>query len=287
MEWTRRALGPGSAGHPARQRAVRGLRRRRLIADHPEIARYLRGTSAACAVITITYGAHDGHDAPTAPSWPTRARPRAATGRDLPTDPGELRARDRRAPGRPARAACRWSCWAVRGRDAYHRRGASTAASDEVVFLGRHPRPRPTSARCASTPPSTSMATPSAAPTRRWSRRWRPATRLSPTTTCTTPGWPATGSAHFTDEAELERTSTRCSTDAAALARDGRSQPRAVRRPSSPGSTIGTQYEQALQSCAAALDQLDIAPGTETERQFSVIDVAVVGLGRWACPTCP
>jgi glycosyltransferase involved in cell wall biosynthesis len=67
MEWTRARWGVARQGILLANERFSGLVGNVLIADHPEIARYLRRHFGARRVMTITYGAVAVHDAPAQP----------------------------------------------------------------------------------------------------------------------------------------------------------------------------------------------------------------------------
>lgn len=67
MEWTRSRWGPAKQGILLGNERIAGWVGTRLIADHPEIARYLRRHFGARRVVTIAYGAHEVTAAPTDP----------------------------------------------------------------------------------------------------------------------------------------------------------------------------------------------------------------------------
>jgi glycosyltransferase involved in cell wall biosynthesis len=67
MEWTRRRWGVVKQGILLGNERIAGLVGNRLIADHPEIGRYLARHFGRKRVITIAYGAHEVLDAPTDP----------------------------------------------------------------------------------------------------------------------------------------------------------------------------------------------------------------------------
>lgn len=68
MEWTRARWGLAKQGILLGNERIAGLVGTRLIADHPEIARYLRRHFGIRRVVTIAYGAHAVTAAPTAPA---------------------------------------------------------------------------------------------------------------------------------------------------------------------------------------------------------------------------
>jgi glycosyltransferase involved in cell wall biosynthesis len=67
MEWTRARWGPVKQGILLGNERFAGWVGDLLIADHPEIARYLRRHFGARRVVTIAYGAHEVSSAPTGP----------------------------------------------------------------------------------------------------------------------------------------------------------------------------------------------------------------------------
>lgn len=67
MEWTRRRWGVLRQGILLGNERFAGLVGSVLIADHPHIATYLRRHFGSRRVVTIAYGAHAVHDAPTRP----------------------------------------------------------------------------------------------------------------------------------------------------------------------------------------------------------------------------
>ncbi|GAA2737157.1 DUF1972 domain-containing protein [Pedococcus aerophilus] len=67
MEWTRRRWGLAKQGILLANERCAGLFGNQLVADHPEIEKYLRTFNRARRVSMITYGAHAVTDAPTDP----------------------------------------------------------------------------------------------------------------------------------------------------------------------------------------------------------------------------
>ncbi len=67
MEWTRSRWGPVKQGILLGNERIAGWVGDLIIADHPEIARYLRRHFGARRVVTIAYGAHEVTSAPTDP----------------------------------------------------------------------------------------------------------------------------------------------------------------------------------------------------------------------------
>ena len=135
MEWTRARWGFAKQGILLANERIAGVVGDVLIADHPEIARYLKRHFGSRRVTTITYGAHEVTSAPTAPAVELGLE-----------------------PGRYAMVVCRpipensileiVSAWSQRRRDRpllvvgpytdtdpYHRE-VIAAASSEVIFPG-------------------------------------------------------------------------------------------------------------------------------------------------------
>lgn len=67
MEWTRKRWGIAKQGILLSNERLAGLVGNRLIADHPEIGKYLARHFGRKRVVTIAYGAHEVIDAPTEP----------------------------------------------------------------------------------------------------------------------------------------------------------------------------------------------------------------------------
>ena len=189
MEWTRARWGPVKQGILLGNERIAGWVGDLIIADHPEIARYLRRHFGARRVVTIAYGAHEVTSAPTDPVHGARAYAGRLRHGGLPADPGELGAGDRRCLGPAAPGDAAAGGRPVRRGGSVRPTGPRRQRRRRCGSPGRSST-RTGSARCASTPPGTCTATPSAAPTRRWSRRWRPAMRWWRTATSTTAGSP-------------------------------------------------------------------------------------------------
>lgn len=135
MEWTRARWGVTRRGILLANEQIAIRVGNHLIADHPEIERYLRKHAPARKISTITYGAHEVVDAPTAPV--------AALG----LEPGHfLTVICRPIPENSILEIVKAYSRSRRGyhlvvlghfspRDAYHREVRSVA-SDEVLFPG-------------------------------------------------------------------------------------------------------------------------------------------------------
>ncbi|MBK8470230.1 MAG: DUF1972 domain-containing protein [Candidatus Phosphoribacter sp.] len=135
MEWLRRRWGPLRRGILLGNERVAGLVGDILIADHPHIATYLRRHFGSRRVVTIAYGAHAVHDAPTAPVEALGLEPgRYATLIARPILENSILeiVQAWSACPRPMSLAV---LGALRDDDPYHRE-VRAAAGDQVRFLG-------------------------------------------------------------------------------------------------------------------------------------------------------
>lgn len=136
IEWSRTRWGrPRQAILYVNER-IGALVGNHLIADHPEIARYLRSRAPARKITTITYGADAVLDAPETPVRRLGLEPArylTIVARLIPENSILDLVRGFSARARGVRLAVVGSC--LPDTDAYHR-ALVDAASDEVTFLG-------------------------------------------------------------------------------------------------------------------------------------------------------
>jgi predicted dehydrogenase/glycosyltransferase involved in cell wall biosynthesis len=292
MEWTRARWGLAKQGILLCNERIAGLVGDVLIADHPEIARYLKRHFGSRRVTTIAYGAHEVVSAPTAPAI-------------------ELGL----VPGNYAIVVCRpipensileiVSAWSQRRRDKsllvvgpytdtdpYHRK-VIAAASSEIIFPGAIFDTMRLSAlrfhaalylhghTVGGTNPSLVEAMAASNPVVAHDNQYN--------------RWVAgTGNAYFSSENNLATLLDELLDDSQRLAAMGEFS-RDRYRAEFTWERIGDQYEQALLSALSKADESRFSvspaaartmPSTATERRRDpegssrVVNVAVVGLGK-------
>ncbi len=229
------------------ERAHRRSGGRRLIADHPEIGRYLRAALRSQAGHTITYGAHEVLDAPTDPLADYGLAPavlRIVVCRPIPEN--SVLEIVRAWSARPRGRSCWWS--GPYGDDRSVPRGGSSRGLGEVEFPGAifdqdrlrslrfHARLYLHGHTVGGTNPSLveAMAAGNAV--------------IAHDNVYNT--WVAgSGNRYFTDDADLVETLLEILVDdEAALAAMSEAEPLDRFGTSSPGSSIGSQYEDALRA---------------------------------------